>query len=417
MCGRGRLRGLAAPAANDRLRLRASAAAFALLLLPLFASPATAGDAAEPDSIAKAVRGLIQHKAIAGAVTLVEHNGKIVHFGAQGEAAPGVPMKKDAVFRIYSMTKPITAVAALLLVEEGKLDLDAPVARYLAAFKDIKVVGDRGPKRAMTVRDLFCHTSGLIYGWGRSDVARQYQRERVMRSATLARMVTKLASIPLAHDPGHKWHYGVSTDVLGAVIETVSKQTLDVFFQERVFKPLKMTDTGFFVREDQGERFTANYGSGLKVIDPRATSRFLKKPTMFSGGGGLVSTTRDYLKFCRMLRRGGQPLLKKETVAAMTRNQLPKALVPIRFGMIPLPNTGFGLGVAVKVKADAAGSLGEYSWGGAASTNFAVSPKRGLIIITMTQHMPMTPVLWSTVRPLAYKMTEPRKKQTDGDVR
>ncbi|MHC4849329.1 MAG: serine hydrolase domain-containing protein, partial [Planctomycetota bacterium] len=151
-----------------------------VILILLFAVPVAAGDAVDA-----AVQQLIERKAISGAVTLIEHKGKIVHYSAHGEAAPGVPMKKDAVFRIYSMTKPITAVAALLLVEEKKLELDAPVAKYLPAFKDLKVNGGEAPKRAMTLRDLFCHTSGLIYGWERTDVGRLYTRSGVRRSNTL----------------------------------------------------------------------------------------------------------------------------------------------------------------------------------------------------------------------------------------
>ncbi|MHC4409758.1 MAG: serine hydrolase domain-containing protein [Planctomycetota bacterium] len=374
-----------------------------VILILLFAVPVAAGDAVDA-----AVQQLIERKAISGAVTLIEHKGKIVHYSAHGEAAPGVPMKKDAVFRIYSMTKPITAVAALLLVEEKKLELDAPVAKYLPAFKDLKVNGGEAPKRAMTLRDLFCHTSGLIYGWERTDVGRLYTRSGVRRSNTLTDLIEKLGRIPLAHQPGSKWHYSISSDVLGAVVEVVAKQPLDEFFRERIFKPLEMTDTGFFVRAK--DRFTANYGRGLRVIDAPGKSKFLAKPTNFSGGGGLVSTTNDYLKFCRMLLRGGKPLLSRETVAEMTRNQLAKELVPIRVGGAPLPGTGFGLGVAVRLTDAIPDAVGEFSWGGAASTNFSVVPKRELIIITMAQRMPMTPFLFFAVRPLAYRMTEVKAK-------
>jgi len=370
------------------------------LLAPLL----LAASAAPADAIDDAVRGLIERKTFAGAVTLVERDGEIVHFSAHGEAAPGVPMKKDAVFRIYSMTKPVTAVAALLLVEEGKIELDAPVGKYVKVLAGSKVVGGGAPKRAVSVRDLFRHTSGFTYGRGDGAVAQAFREAKVGGARDLGEMMERLAKVPLAFEPGTKWHYGVSTDVLGAVVEAASGKTLDVFFRERVFAPLGMKDTGFFVREGQRARFTANYGARMNVIDAPGTSRFLKKPAMLSGGGGLVSTAEDYRKFCSMILRGGEPLLKPATVAEMMRNQLADKMLPIRFGRIPLSGTGFGLGAAVKMAADMPGTKGEFHWGGAASTNFSIVPERKLIVITMAQRMPMNPLLHVAVRPAALRL-------------
>ncbi len=385
---------------DPRLLLRATAVAVCLAT-----SAICQEQGAEPTPIDDAVLDLIDRKTIAGGITLVEHDGEIVHFSAHGEAAPGVPMKKDAIFRIYSMTKPITAVAALILVDEKKLSLDDSVAKHLPDLTDVRLENGEKPTRAMTVRDLCCHTSGLIYGWGADKVSRRYQKANVLGQRDLDAMVDRLADLPLAFEPGSKWRYGVSTDVLGAVVEAVSGQPLDEFFAERIFEPLGMKDTGFHVETEQLPRLTANYNAQLEVRDDPKTSRYREKPGLFSGGGGLVSTTQDYLAFCRMLLRGGKPILRKETVAEMTRNHLPKKLVPIRVG-VPFPDTGFGLGVSVRVKADQPGSLGEYGWAGAASTQFCIAPEKKLIIITMTQRMPTTPFHFFAVRPHAYDLAK-----------
>ncbi|MEM8883856.1 MAG: serine hydrolase domain-containing protein [Planctomycetota bacterium] len=345
----------------------------------------------------KTLDGLVARKMTAGGIVVVAEKGQRTHLKLFGEAAPGKPMKEDTIFRIYSMSKPVTAVAALILVDEGKLELDAPIAKYLPALKDLKVQGKTAnegkPARAPTVRDLFTHTAGFTYGWGASPVDLKYRRLKVLGSPDLAAMVGRLQQIPLVMEPGARWHYGVSTDVLGAVVEAVAKQPLDTFMRERIFVPLKMVDTGFHVPKEKIDRLGANYGRRLEVVDAPATSRYGKPATFFSGGGGLVSTAGDYLRFALMLRNGGEfegkRILKAETVQAMRTNQLEEKLIPIRFGPMPMPGTGFGLGVSVFVAKDPPLQHGEYGWAGAASTVFTILPEPDAILITMVQQMPI----------------------------
>jgi len=357
--------------------------------------------------IVPAVKRLVAAGRISGAVTVVARRGKIAHFEATGlmDVAKKRPMAVDTIFRIYSMSKPVTAVAALILVDEGKLDLDAPVAKYLPEFKELTVLAEGkrvAPRRAMTVRDLMRHTSGLTYGYfSRTPVDRMYLEVNILNGeGTLADMVTKLAKIPLLYHPGERWHYSVSIDVLGRVIEVVSEKPLDVFMKARIFDPLGMVDTGFHVPKKKHARFAVNYGpagKGLRIVDHPGSSRFGRPATLFSGGGGLVSTATDYLRFAQMLVNGGvlgrTRILKSETVAAMTSNQLEKKLVPIRFGATPMPGTGFGLGVSVRIASSPLpfpGAVGEYGWAGAASTSFWIVPGEEMVGMVMTQLMPFS---------------------------
>jgi CubicO group peptidase (beta-lactamase class C family) len=317
-------------------------------------------------------------------------------------------MKTDTIFRIYSMTKPITTVAAMILYEEGKLQLDDPVSKYLPQLKGLRVHSGTGDetveaKREITIRDLMRHTSGFTYGaYGESPVDKLYRQKRVLdRNGTLEDLVAKLSKIPLQYQPGTRFNYSVSTDVLGRVVEVVSGKPLDVFFAERIFKPLDMVDTGFYVPADKISRFAANYGpeekGGLKVIDDPEKSPYAKPTRFFSGGGGLVSTARDYLRFCQMLLGGGQfqgtRLLKPQTVAMMTQNQVPPESFPLTMpGGMKVPGLGFGLGFGVWMAhnpLDPAGAIGEYFWGGAASTNFAISPANQTVVMSLTQFMPL----------------------------
>jgi CubicO group peptidase (beta-lactamase class C family) len=371
-----------------------------------------------------AVQALIDKKEVAGAVVAVARRGKVVLFEAFGEseAGSGKPMKADAIVRIYSMTKPITTVAAMILVEGGKVGLDDPVAKYLPEFKGLRVHAGKGDetveaRREVTVRDLMRHTSGLTYGvFGDTPVDRLYKKVGVFAPGdALPDMITKLGKVPLLYQPGTRWHYSVSTDVLGRVVEVASGRPLDEFFAERIFKPLDMKDSGFFVPEDKLDRFAANHGldpkaKKLVVTEAAGRSRYRNRPRLLSGGGGGVSTARDYLRFCQMLLNGGEldgvRLLKKETVAAMTRNQLPEEAMKAKNGGSAEVGEGFGLGFGVRVGKDdpAAGrAVGEYYWGGAASTAFWISPRQDLIVVALEQFMPNRSNLQKAIKSLVYQ--------------
>ena len=324
------------------------------------------------------------------------------------------PVRPDTIYRIYSMTKPITTVAALMLYEEGCFQLDDPVARFIPSFAGIRVFAGGDAEsfetvplaRPVTVHDLMTHTSGLTYGFQHEHpVDALYRTRRIEFNANLgplADLVEAAAAQPLLFQPGTRWNYGVSTDVLGRLVEIWSGVPLDTFFEERIFAPLGMCDTGFHVPEGQGGRFASNYtradGGGLALHDSAGDSRFLEPARTLSGGGGLVSTAADYLRFMRMLRgRGaleGVRLLGRKSVELMTMNHLPGDLVDMgqpRFSEMPFAGIGFGLGVSVVLdpaKARILGSPGEYAWGGMASTTFWVDPAEDLVVLLLTQLTP-----------------------------
>ena len=339
---------------------------------------------------------------IAGGIVIVSHNGKIGFFHTYGlmDREAKKPMLPDTIFRIYSMSKAITTAAALTLYDAGKLGLDDPVSKYIPGFANLKVATTNGlhaPARPMTIRDLMLHTSGLTYGAGPDALKEAFSRLKPLESSNLAEMAEKLSQVPLAFDPGTDWTYGVGIDVLGRVIEVVSGESLDVFLDKTIFTPLDMTDTAFNVPPEKVGRFAANYSrtNGLTVIDAPAESKYARKVTFFSGGGGLVSTARDYMRFLSMIERGGtldgHRILRSKTVKLMTSNQLPEKAFPIYFGKEKRPGTGFGLGFSVRTEItswDPAGHVGEYGWGGAASTHYWASPADKLIVITFEQIMP-----------------------------
>ncbi len=354
------------------------------------------------------VQEAIEQKKFAGAVTEVARDGKVVDLKAVGmmDIDKKLPMKTDTIFRIYSMTKPITTVAAMILYEEGKLQLDDPVSKYIPEMKNLRVyVGPNDEtvpaKREITVRDLMRHTAGFTYGaFGNTAVDKMYREKKMLdRNTTLQDFAAKLAELPLQYQPGTRFHYSVAVDVLGRVVEVASGRSLDAFFEDRIFKPLDMVDTAFHVPASKVDRFATNYGPGLKVIDDPAKSPYLNPPKFFSGGGGLVSTARDYIRFCQMmLNRGeleGTRLLKTETVEMMTQNQLPKEAMPMSMpGLsISVPALGFGLGFAVWTKSVNGVVEGEYFWGGAASTGFTICPHNKTVEVCMTQFMPFNPTL------------------------
>lgn len=354
------------------------------------------------------LRGHVDAGRIAGFVSLVCRRDQIVHFERFGMAdiAAGRPMARDTIFRIYSMTKPITSVAALMLLEEGALRLADPVARYIPAFGDAKVlVGDalENAARPITVRDLLTHTSGLSYGFDPNDpVDARYQTMYAHLHAsdpnpTLEAQILGLAALPLAHQPGTRFRYSVATDVLGYLVQVISGKPFADFLAERIFAPLGMVDTGFTVPAQKRDRFAALYGpaegGGLKVTDPIGGFRYEAPVNAPSGGGGLASTAGDYLRFARMLANGGAVdgvrLLGRKTIELMTLDHLPAGV-----HTFDNPSSGFGLGVSVVrdvAMSQRLGSVGTFGWGGAASTDFWVDPQEELIGILMLQYMPFGP--------------------------
>jgi CubicO group peptidase (beta-lactamase class C family) len=368
----------------------------------------------------------IEAQHFAGAVTLVARNGRIVHFQAQGmqDIEAGVPMQKNSIFRIYSMTKPLTSVAVLMLFEEGHFLLNDPVSRYLPQLAGLEVgVDETDPDsgevvhrtvpavREMTIRDLLRHTSGLTYGfWGSSTVDKLYLEQGVLaKDETLADTVAKLAAIPLKHQPGTRWEYSVSTDVLGRLVEVVSGMRFDRFLETRIFTPLGMHDTAFYVPADRASRlakvYTPNDDMTIRPAEPGGRD-FLSPPSYLSGGGGLVSTAGDYLRFAQMLlNRGeldGTRILGPRTAALMTQDHLGDIARPP--WMKPY---GFGLGFLVSPEPGRSGSIlsqGSHGWGGMAHTTFWVDPKEELIGIFMIQILPRAPISYRDLfKPVVYQ--------------
>ena len=351
-------------------------------------------DAGKVDQLEQAFAADVAKQRIPGAVLLVARDGKVAYEKALGEQDPmtGAPMRPDSIFRIYSMTKPVVSAAAMQLVEEGRIGLDDPVAKYLPEMRDLTVGTERNgkielapAKRVMTVRDLLRHTSGITYGvFGTGLVTDLYHETRIGDPALAnAELVRRLAKLPLIAEPGTVWEYGHSTDVLGALIERVAGQPLDAVLEARIFKPLKMADTGFRVPLDKLDRLSEPFD---KDPDGGATFPPLQvryKPILLAGGHGLVSTAPDYLRFAQMLANGGEldgaRILKPEMIAEMTRNQLGTIKVPFQA-------YGFGLGFAVRLSDEggsAPGRAGEYNWAGVGGTAFWVDPKEGLVAILM----------------------------------
>lgn len=384
------------------------------------AAPAEVGlDAARLERINAFAQRYVDEEKLPGIITAVARRGKIIHLEAVGykDIEEKSPLALDSIFRIYSMSKPITSVAVMILYEEGKLRLNAPVSDYIPEFKDLKVlttgadghVRQMKPKRPVTVQDLLRHTSGLSYGFFSDTYVDDLYRDTEVlgQENTLQGMIEKLAKLPLLFQPGERWHYGVSTDVLGYLVEVVSGQPFDVFLQERVFDPLGMTDTGFFVPAEKLGRLTTCYGPDrdamknsngkivLKAIDRGKESRLGAKPKGPSGGGGLASTAHDYLRFLQMLLNKGEldgkRILSAKTVEYMTIDHLPSMMDPDGKRDLESRGYGFGLGFAVLKNPAGAGvvtSAGEYNWSGYASTLFWVDPKEEIIGMLLTQFIP-----------------------------
>jgi len=359
-------------------------------------------------------QGYIDRGELPGAVLLIARGNQIAYLQALGyqDREKKTPMKADSIFRLASMTKPIVSVAAMILAEDGRLDLAAPASKYLPELADVKVGVEQiepgkleptltlvPPKRPVVVQDLLRHTAGLVYGqFGDHLVHRAYREAKVGdRGDTLAEMVTKLSKIPLAHQPGEVWEYSVAVDVLGRVVEVVSGMALDRFIAERITKPLHMQSTDFYVHDADLPRLAEaqNDATGKRPTLPDVT----KKPNMLSGGGGLVASVGDYLRFSAMLLNGGSfddvQILAPHTVALMTSDALPpgigyseRVVQSADIGPTPTMGQGFGLGFAVRTASGhnpLPGSVGNFYWTGAWGTTFWVDPQEKLIAIQMIQ--------------------------------
>ncbi|MDH6462801.1 CubicO group peptidase (beta-lactamase class C family) [Micromonospora sp. A200] len=371
---------------------------------------------------------------LAGWQIVVTRRGEIAHSSTYGmrDVEAGAPVERDTLWRIYSMTKPITSVAAMMLWEEGHFELNDPISRWLPEFADVRVFDKGSALKPYTVPaiepirvwHLLTHTSGLTYGFAQSSVVDALYRAAgydlgVPAGLDLAGASAGMARLPLMFQPGTGWNYGVSTDVLGRLVEVVSGQRLDAFFTERILTPLGMTDTRWWVDEPDAKRLAALYtphpGTGQAVRVDRIGAAALNRPDCLSGGGGLVSTAADYHRFTQLLLRGGElggvRLLAPRTVRYMTRNHLPgggdlASFEPEGFAETVLDGIGFGLGFAVvqdPVPARVPSSVGEYYWGGLASTAFWVDPVEEVTALLFTQLMPSsTYPLRSQLRQLVY---------------
>jgi CubicO group peptidase (beta-lactamase class C family) len=368
-------------------------------------------------------RSYIAPGKIAGCQVAVARHGHLAYFRSLGamDRERGKPMADDAIFRLYSMTKPITSVALMTLYERGYFQLNDPVSRFFPAWKGQRVwKSGRGaemvtedPIRRLSMRDMLGHTGGLTYGAALTalgapdmglpvdDVYRELGVRRG-RGETLTEFMDKLAKVPLLYQPGERWMYSLSTDVCGALVEKISGVRFDRYLQDTIFDPLGMKDTSFVVAPGKVDRFCANYrraeDKSLQLIDDPASSEYLTEPSFHSGGGGLTGTTEDYLRFCEMLRGGefeGARILGPRTIALMRRNHLKdgKDLTEMAIGGFSETaneGVGFGLGFAMTLDSVKNGGLGEgdYYWGGAASTIFWVDPREDLVVVFMTQLMP-----------------------------
>jgi CubicO group peptidase (beta-lactamase class C family) len=356
------------------------------------------------------IRNEIAENKIPGAIMMIHRNGKTAYFKSFGIRDPGTkePMTPDTIFRIYSMSKPITTVAAMMLVEEGKLQLEEPLSKYIPAFANLKVglenKGEDGTttldmvpaRRQITIHDLMRHTSGLTYGFfGEGMVKKAYADARLTAGdVDNAEFAERLAKLPLAYQPGTTWDYSQSTDILGRVIEVISGKSLYEFEKERLLDPLGMKDTGFYVTEEAGKSLVAEpfpndrtIGNNSVMNDPRVAQKWE------SGGGGMVSTIGDYARFAQMILEGGtldgRRYLSPKTVAYMGSNQIgPGSGVTPGPYYLPGPGFGFGLGFAVRTEAGvspAEGSVGEMNWSGAGGTTFWIDPKENMFVVFMAQ--------------------------------
>ena len=398
---------------------------------PQSLSPAAVGVSAQRlQRLHDGMKAFVDRKDVAGVVTLVVRDGRTVDIHATGyqDIETKTPMRTDTIFRIASMTKPMTSVAVMMLYEEGKLFLTDPVSKFIPAFKSMQVLEAKAEKpvpatRAITIRDLLSHRSGLSYGFlSAGPVGSGYRKNGVTdglstTDLTLAEGIDKLAAEPLVAQPGAAWNYSLSTDVLGRVVEVVSGQSFDAFMRDRIIKPLKMVDTDFTVPESKWSRLATVYSpdpaGGIRPMkDPETFGNatfspiaYYKSRTYFSGGAGLVSTAADYARFAQMLLNGGSldgvQLLSPKSIELMTRSHTAD-LPP---NLLLSAGTGFGLGFRVVTdlaQSGAIGSEGRYGWLGIYGTEFWIDPKERLIGIVLAQRYPGSPVA-AAFQPLVYQ--------------
>lgn len=362
-------------------------------------------------------RQYLQKDKLPGTLTLVARRGKVAYLKAQGlmDVERNKPVARDTLFRIYSMTKPITSIAMMQLYEQGYFLLSDPVHKYIPSWKNLRVYQSgvypnfmtSRPERDMTIRDLMTHMSGLTYGFmNRTNIDAAYRELKLdgSRSLNLELLVETLGTLPLEFSPGTAWNYSVATDVLGYLVQVLSGKPLDAYFHEHIFAPLNMVDTGFKVGAAKLDRFAACYqyqpGDRYVLQDDPQDSYFAGESAFLSGGGGLVSTVDDYYNFAQALANGGvlegERIIGRRTLEFMRMNHLPgnqdlPGLSIGAFSETPYEGSGFGLGFSVKTdvaKSQTNGSVGEYGWGGMASTNFFIDPVEDLIMIFMTQLIP-----------------------------
>ncbi|WP_371745023.1 serine hydrolase domain-containing protein [Bradyrhizobium sp. U87765 SZCCT0109] len=371
------------------------------------------------------LKGEIAAQRLPGAAVLIERKGKLAYVDLVGVRDPATkaPVTADTIYRIYSMSKPITSVAAMMLVEEGKLSLDDPLGKYIPAFANVKVAvekkGEDGkpvvdlvaPLRPIMIQDLLRHTSGITYGFfGVGAVKKMYVDAHVFSGDfDNAEFAERIAKLPLAYQPGSTWDYSHSTDILGRVIEVVSGKSLYQFEKERLLDPLGMKDTGFYVTDKAKQGLVAepfpndrHIGNDAEMNDPRVPQKWE------SGGGGMVSTIGDYARFARMLLNGGaldgKRYLSPKTVAFMGANHLGPGIVPGPY-YLPGPGFGFGLGFAVRTEVGVAplpGSVGEMSWSGVGGTTFWIDPKEDMFVVFMAQTIVNRNRLRSALKNIVY---------------
>ena len=374
----------------------------------------------------------VDQKQIAGIVTILARHGKVIDYRAYGQKdlTTGAAMTRDAIFRDFSMTKPVTAVAMMILYEQGKWLPSDPIAKFIPEFADLKVfkgVGEDGklileaPAHPPTMRELLTHTAGFSYGFfGNTPVDKMYRDEQVLQSATLQQMIDKLARIPLLYQPGKGWTYSVSMDIQGYIIEKLTGQSLPDFMERHIFKPLAMKDAGFFVPQEKRSRFVTLYQSNAKnelvaVGTPGSPNDYAKPPTMASGGGGMVSTAADYYRFAQMLANGGEldgvRILSPASVQLMSSNHVPASLLTGEFGIgshVLRPGFGYGYNCAVvfdPAEANLPEGKGTFIWDGAAGTWFWVDPTNDVVFVGMIQRFlgPGSPNLEYLSRSVVYQ--------------
>ena len=372
-------------------------------------NPATVGMSSERLSrIEPVMQKYIDDNKLAGTMTLIAKDGKVAYLSSLGmrDKEAGLPLTEDTIFRIYSMTKPVTAVAALILWEQGKFHMHDPISNYLPELKDMQVYVSGEGENMVTEKangpiriiDLFLHTAGFSYGFSNSEVDKLYQK-MFNDSAELKRdqLITKIAELPLVHQPGTAWHYGINIDVLGLLVEKLTGMKLGQYMEQEIFSPLGMKDTAFYVPADKLSRFaqvyTANDKGQTVLMENEPLGDYTTDPEIHNAGGGLVSTMADYLKFAQMMLNGGEldgvRILGRKTVEYMRSNHLPASLIPYN---AQSSGEGYGLAMSVTVDPEQAGfmsSQGNYGWGGMASTYFRIDPKENMILIAMAQFVPI----------------------------